>query len=85
MPQSFAAAYLHFVFSTKNREPWIEPAWADRLDGYFFGGIAKGNKQRLLIAGGMPDPVHLLVSIGREDTIAGVVGTWKSGTILALR
>ncbi|MBX3397137.1 MAG: IS200/IS605 family transposase [Gemmataceae bacterium] len=79
MPQSFAAAYLHFVFNTKNREPWIEPAWADRLYGYF-GGIAKGNKQRLLIAGGMPDHAHLLVSIGREDTIAGVVGTWKSGS-----
>jgi hypothetical protein len=31
MPQSFAAAYLHYVFSTKNREPWFDPNWADRL------------------------------------------------------
>ena len=41
MPQSLAAAYLHIVFSTKNREPTIDPAWAENLYAYI-GGIAKG-------------------------------------------
>ncbi len=79
MPQSLAAAYLHIVFSTKHREPTIDPKWADRLYSYL-GGIAKGNKQSLLIAGGMSDHVHLLVSIGREDTIADTVKALKSGS-----
>ncbi len=79
MPQSLAAAYLHIVFSTKLREPTIDPAWANNLYAYL-GGIAAGNQQRLLASGGMPDHIHLLVSIGREDTIAGTVKALKSGS-----
>ena len=35
-------------------------------------------KCRLLNMNGMPDHVHLLVSMGREVTIAELVGTVKS-------
>lgn len=79
MPQSLACVYLHVVFSTKNREPWIAPTVADRLYGYL-GGVAKHEGNRLLVAGGMPDHVHLLVSLGREQTIAGTVGRLKSSS-----
>lgn len=42
MPQSLAAAYLHIVFSTKNREPMIDADLAERLFPYI-GGVARGN------------------------------------------
>lgn len=79
MPQSLAAVYLHVVFSTKHRETYITPALAPRLHAYL-GGIARGNKHRLLTSGGMPDHVHLLLSIGREQSIAELVGALKSGS-----
>jgi REP element-mobilizing transposase RayT len=79
MPQSLAAVYLHIVFSTKHRLPLITADLAPRLYAYI-GGIARGNKNVLLHSGGMPDHVHLLVSIGRTQSIADMVGSLKSGS-----
>ena len=79
MPQSLAAVYLHVIFSTKHREPGIAPDVAPRLYRYF-AGTARENGCRLLSVGGMPDHVHLLVSIGREITVAGLVRTVKAGS-----
>ena len=31
MPQSLVCVPIHFVFSTKGREPWIREEWASRL------------------------------------------------------
>jgi putative transposase len=79
MPQSFAAMYAHVIFSTKNREPSIETSWQSRLYEYI-GGIAKGNNFVLLSAGGMPDHIHLLLSIGRELSVADIVRLVKSNS-----
>ena len=45
MPQSLAAMYAHLVFSTKNRVPAIQPAWAARLYDYC-GGIVSHRATR---------------------------------------
>jgi REP element-mobilizing transposase RayT len=79
VPQSLASIYLHVVFSTKNREPFIHPDLAPRLYQYLVG-TALGNGTKLLDAGGMPDHVHLLVSFGREITVAELVRTLKAGS-----
>jgi REP element-mobilizing transposase RayT len=79
MPQSFAAVYLHVVFSTKNRDPWLTPELAPR-DHEYVGEVVRGCGCRLLIAGGMPDHIHLLVSLGREVTISGLVREVKSAS-----
>jgi putative transposase len=79
MPQSFAAVHLHIVFSTKHREPLIAPDIAPRLYEYI-AGIARGNGCRLTTAGGIPDHVHLLVSLGREISIAELVKVLKAGS-----
>ncbi len=62
MPQSLINQMLHCVFSTKDRRKIITPELADRLYPYF-GGIARENKIKLLAVGGMPDHVHLLLSM----------------------
>jgi REP element-mobilizing transposase RayT len=79
MPQSLAALYCHVVFSTRNREPLIDPEWEDRLYGYV-GGILGNRKCLLLIAGGMPDHVHLLVSLARTWSVADLVRDVKSNS-----
>jgi REP element-mobilizing transposase RayT len=79
VPQSFAAVYVHYVFSTKNREPLIRPAWTKRLYKYL-AGTSRENGCALLDANGTVDHVHLLVSLGRESTLAGVVGKLKAAS-----
>ncbi|MBY0230052.1 MAG: IS200/IS605 family transposase [Gemmataceae bacterium] len=72
MPQSLAAIYCHIVFSTKGREPWIGPGLEERLFAYI-GGIVGERKSVLLAAGGMPDHVHLLVSMGGTKAVCDLV------------
>ena len=79
MPQSFASLDVHIVFSTKNRAPQIAPELAPRLYQYI-GGILRDKGSRLLTAGGMADPVHLLVSLGKETSIAEAVRFFKSNS-----
>ncbi|MBY0229792.1 MAG: IS200/IS605 family transposase [Gemmataceae bacterium] len=76
MPQSLAAIYCHVVFSTKGREPCIEPRLEERLFAYI-GGIVGERKSVLLAAGGMPDHLHLLVSLGRTWCVADLVRDLK--------
>lgn len=79
MPQSFAAIYLHIVFSTKNREPRIDRELQPRLIAYL-GGIARGNDCVLLAAGGMPDHTHLLISTARTAAASDVVRLLKTNS-----
>jgi putative transposase len=79
VPQSLASVQMHVVFSTKQREPLIDPAIAPRLYEYL-AGTARERGCRLLTTGGMPDHVHLLVSFGRELAIADFVRTVKAGS-----
>ena len=80
VPQSLAAVYAHIVFSTKDRAPTIQPGWAPRLYEYVGGIIAKRGGV-LLAAGGMPDHVHLLVSLGREWSLADLLRDVKAGSL----
>src|SRR5215472_16244217 len=69
MPQSFACLHHHLIFSTKNRAPLITPGVQPRLFDYV-GGILRSEGCALTAAGGMPDHVHLLVSLDRQVSIA---------------
>ncbi len=77
MPQSFISMNCHVIFSTKNREPLLTPEVATRLYEYI-GGTACETGNRLLAAGGMPDHVHLVVSLGKQEAVADTVRDIKS-------
>jgi putative transposase len=79
MPQSFSAMYAHLVFSTKQRAPSIRDEIASRLYPYF-GGIVTSSKGVLLCVGGMPDHVHLLVSLGRESSLSELLRELKANS-----
>ncbi len=60
MPQSLAQIYLHIVFSTKNRTPFLkDKKLRDDLHAYK-AGICKNLDSPALIIGGFEDHVHLL-------------------------
>ena len=79
MPQSFASLHCHIIFSTKHRQPEIAPEIQPRLFEYV-GGILRNNSCRLIAAGGIPDHVHLLVSLGRTLSVADAIRLIKSNS-----
>jgi REP element-mobilizing transposase RayT len=46
----------------------------------YLSGIALGNETKPLEVGGMPDHVHLLLSFGREVTIADTIKSLKTAS-----
>jgi len=79
MPQSFICLNCHIVFSTKNRVPLIDPELAPRLYGYI-GGVVQNMRGSLIAAGGMPDHIHLIISLGKTMATAGTVRSVKSNS-----
>jgi REP element-mobilizing transposase RayT len=79
MLQSFICLHAHIVFSTKQRLPLIPPEFRDRLESYI-GGIVRNLGSTLVAAGGMPDHMHLLVSLGKQLAISDLVREIKSNS-----
>lgn len=71
--------YSHVVFSTKNRRPQIAPDIQSRLYSYI-GGIVANEKCVLVAAGGVPDHVHLLVSLRAQTSLADLLRLIKSNS-----
>jgi len=70
---------VHFIWSTAGREPWIAPEWGDRLYGYL-GGMAREKNAKLIGAGGMPDHIHLYLSLPATVTLADLVSALKANS-----
>lgn len=81
MPQSFTGLYFHLIFSTKHRAPLIADVWASRLYDYI-GGIIHQHKGIMLAIGGMPDHIHLLVTLPKNLAIADVLRLIKANSSL---
>ena len=70
MPQSLSAVYIHLVFSTKHRQPFLrDPEMRATLHAEL-GGISKTLGCPPIITGGMEDHIHLLARFGRTITQA---------------
>jgi len=79
MPQSFTCLHYHIVFSTKDRRPMIADDIRERLYKYI-AGILSESQSRLIAVGGMPDHVHLLVSVSKELAISDVLRVIKTNS-----
>jgi REP-associated tyrosine transposase len=65
MPQSLSAVYIHLVFSTKDRRPFLrDKPTRDALHSYL-GGVSKQLDCPPILVGGVEDHVHLLARFGR--------------------
>ncbi|MHC4447147.1 MAG: IS200/IS605 family transposase [Planctomycetota bacterium] len=77
MPQSLAQMYLHIVYSTKLRKPYLkEEALREHMHAYLVG-ICRQLESPALIVGGVADHVHLLLRQSRIITVADLVRTLK--------
>ena len=70
MPQSLSVVYIHLIFSTKERRPFLQdPTILEEVHKYL-GGISKTLDCVPIITGGMADHIHLLARFGRTITQA---------------
>ena len=79
MSHSYISSYMHYVFSTKDRRPWITPDLRERLFEYM-GGIAKTHKITSIRVGGTENHVHHLVSLSSTLSIAKAVQLIKGNS-----
>jgi REP element-mobilizing transposase RayT len=68
MPQSLSAVYIHLVFSTKERQPFLRDKEMRKEVHAFLGGISKNLECAPIITGGVEDHIHMLARFGRTIT-----------------
>jgi REP element-mobilizing transposase RayT len=64
MPQSLSHVIVHIIFSTKNREPWIDPSVRPRLHAYL-ATVGRDNGSHVYRVGGVADHVHIVCTLPR--------------------
>src|SRR6187402_2769224 len=91
MGHTYISNNIHFVFSTKNRTPFLTPEIRERLWEYI-GGIAKQNNITPIIIGGYADHCHALLllpsTLSLADTakkVKGISSKWLSDTYPELK
>ena len=65
MPQSFSAVYVHLVFSTKERRPFLRDRAVRQSLHAYLGAASKQLDCLPLRVGGVEDHVHVLGSLSR--------------------
>ena len=85
MPQSLAQIYLHIVFSTKQREPFLTDKQLRSDSHAYLAGTCKRRGSPSLLVGGVADHVHILCSLGREESVAVLVRELKRESSKALK
>ncbi len=77
MPQSLAQIYLHLVFSTKERRPFlVDLPFRTRVHQYLMATCANLDCPPIT-AGGTADHVHILCHMGRTITVADLIRDLK--------
>jgi putative transposase len=79
MPHTYAANFIHCIFSTKDRRSLIPAARTTELYAYL-GGIARGEGFSLIGAGGTANHVHLLFVLPATSSLAGAVQKLKGSS-----
>ena len=79
MPQSFTQLHYHLVFSTQHREQWITTEIQSRLWEYL-GGMVREREGIAILVGGMPDHIHMLVTLHQQVAIADFMRDIKAGS-----
>jgi REP-associated tyrosine transposase len=85
MPQSLAQIYVHIVFSTKNRQPFLLDKTLRANCHAYLAGTCKARGSPSLIVGGVEDHVHILCTLSREESIAVLVRELKRESSKAMK
>jgi REP element-mobilizing transposase RayT len=64
MPQSLTKLYAHLIFSTKNRQSFLDEEIRPRVHGYL-ATIVRDLGSPWVVVGGVADHVHILFDLGK--------------------
>ncbi|HKJ68893.1 MAG TPA: IS200/IS605 family transposase [bacterium] len=79
MPQSLASIPIHFIWSTKDRHPFIKSEIQAELYKYM-AGIFRAHESPALIINGTENHIHALSIISRKITVAKLVEQVKKSS-----
>ena len=72
MPQSHSQVIVHFIFSTKDREPFLDAAIRPRMHAYL-ATVCRDLEAEAYRVGGVADHVHVLATLPRTLSQAAFV------------
>ncbi len=67
MANTYTQLYIHFVFAVQNRNSLIFESWEKELY-YYMSGIIEQQEHKLYAINGMPDHLHVLISMNPEQS-----------------
>jgi putative transposase len=76
MPQSLSKVIIHIIFSTKDREAWLDRDVRPRMHAYVATVCRDLNAEALLV-GGVADHLHIVTTLPRTFSQAALVETVK--------
>lgn len=79
MPQSLAINLVHIIFSTKNREPFLDKGTRERLYPYM-AQLIRDKGSVCYRIGGVEDHVHLAIRLSKTATLSKTISEAKTGT-----
>jgi len=79
MSHAYSRNYVHLVFGTKGRRPWIPAPLQENLWRYL-AGIARQYGIETAAVGGRADHVHLLLCLPPKISVATVVRALKANS-----
>jgi putative transposase len=79
MPNTFSQIYIHAVFAVKGRESLIHSKLKDELYKYICG-IVNGNHEKVYAINGMPDHIHILLSIKPATRLSDLMRDIKASS-----
>jgi putative transposase len=79
MSHAYSRNYVHIVFGTKGRRPWIKVPVQQILWTYL-AGIAREYGVEVLEIGGVEDHVHLLLCVPPKHSVAMMVRALKANS-----
>jgi len=72
MPQSLSKVILHSIFSTKNREPWLDLKVRPRMHAYL-ATICGDLAVDFVHVGGVADHIHIVTTLPRTLSQAELI------------
>jgi putative transposase len=72
MAQSLSKVILHIIFSTKNREPWVDSGVRRRMHAYL-AAICRDLGAEVVRVGGAADHVHIVMTLPRTVSQAQMI------------
>jgi REP element-mobilizing transposase RayT len=79
MPQSLSKVIIHIIFSTKDREPWLDSDVRPRMHAYL-ATVCRDLGAELVRVGGVPDHVHIVTTLPRTVSQAQLIEEIKKAS-----